>query len=631
MAEHALIEVDSSDEEAYGFVFLQAPPALRRRTQMDFNRATQAAFHKAVDLNAESIDPNTCLEGLSQVDTLSDTCWECPYCKRAFPDKPALSYHIRYFHILAVGPPAKLSKLVTHERLEPKRKPLSATMAARVASRNVKRPSTEQRPARAAKLAKASRKRSSSRPPQDKRVPMIHLESHKIIAGSAAPAEKEVDEWLKRNPGFDRWQGNLPPSPVATSGASRSDAAAIGGQQQMQTSAMPSSNNDSKSRQAATIAQPFVTQHPLQVSSSVNSSQPGGGTVVSTPAISASYRAPIAMPTFRAAFIQTSSSIATPASSTMSYQPSISQQSYTQPIYSTSQSYRSPAVSQIRGASMQIQGPPVTFQPRFARPGAPQAPLANSMTTTFASPMRPMSFRHQAPPHMMQPAPWRPKSSTQQMSTSIHASVTPSRVVPSAQWQTTANHNRMPQQASTGNGNHSSASMFHTPPPTTSLSSAGLPAGSTQFREPSRTAPAVSSKCPYPGCDGSGNVNPRWSNHNSLRECPLVARASHEYMPGHEVEVHLGRKWVPCKVVENDGDKLLKVSRDGTAPFVTSVKDVRRPARRDRFKNSAAFTPSDNSDRPYRCIVADCNACYKGPSGLFYHMKSIHPNVDYNK
>jgi len=30
-----------------------------------------------------------------------------------------------------------------------------------------------------------------------------------------------------------------------------------------------------------------------------------------------------------------------------------------------------------------------------------------------------------------------------------------------------------------------------------------------------------------------------------------------------------------------------------------------------------------------RCAVEGCKSAYKGPSGLFYHMKSIHPEVDY--
>eukprot|EP00045_Choanoeca_perplexa_P014643 m.173911 g.173911 ORF g.173911 m.173911 type:complete len:595 (+) comp16745_c0_seq13:2387-4171(+) len=585
------LSVDSSDEDAEGFVFLSAPPVLRRRSQMEFNRATRKAYFHAVDLDKAEVDPDESFEQPND-DSKLDTPVGCPYCRAMMRDRPTLSYHIRYFHILAAGPPSQVDRH-TFSQLKPRAKPYSAKRRAALhASQAVHGAPGRRAIKRATKLPRKSSTSADNYDSDDHsrgartkidRVPMIHRWTGRIVSGTAAPARKNVTAWLARNPDFK------PLTDLDQTLPSK------------QTGNRTATSNPPIPPASTPCVSLRGSQHPASSIGNV-------GRVTNDA---------IGQPQEAAPFAQAS----TNPSGSMTYQQTNPSGSitYQQPTRLFSRINR-PAANPSRG----FRNPLVDSGAAAYTSHSTAFRTANELQHATPSTGPPLSTSSSRALHTT--GPWAP----------AYSRLVASQVAPKYSVAPAMGGSQQAQQ-------HGNTSTAPTTMPPHNLFHSYLP------------DPTTASQCPLPGCNSKGHSNGISESHTSLQDCPLTpstgrkptvnpappigssspARPLSKTLPrGAAVEVHIGRKWVDCTVVDHmESTDVVRLSRPGSESFVSRVSDVRLKAAtvfsRNVRSKASAFSPSDTSERPYRCIVDGCTSSYKGPSGLFYHMKSIHPEVDY--
>eukprot|EP00056_Hartaetosiga_gracilis_P020090 m.17536 g.17536 ORF g.17536 m.17536 type:complete len:690 (-) comp8156_c0_seq3:186-2255(-) len=131
-------------------------------------------------------------------------------------------------------------------------------------------------------------------------------------------------------------------------------------------------------------------------------------------------------------------------------------------------------------------------------------------------------------------------------------------------------------------------------------------------------------KCPFPKCDSSGHVSKKFSSHVSLRGCPHHALAmKKKLVVGETVKTRFSGKLKFATILQVNGDEVkLRVKNKRKDILIVPKDRVKVVRSKTKPKN---YVKANNSNRPYICSVDGCNNRYKGPSGLYYHMASSHP------
>eukprot|EP00049_Salpingoeca_infusionum_P004190 m.75590 g.75590 ORF g.75590 m.75590 type:complete len:456 (+) comp12453_c0_seq2:88-1455(+) len=158
-------------------------------------------------------------------------------------------------------------------------------------------------------------------------------------------------------------------------------------------------------------------------------------------------------------------------------------------------------------------------------------------------------------------------------------------------------------------------------------------------------------QCPLPSCDGRGHISGKYPTHNTLRSCPRRAEvAAHvdamqhtdptavlkgssveaassttRFLPHTNVMVKVGKGVFRHAVVLQSSATHVKVYiKRQQVVAVVSPSEVRFVREKEAPRRS--FAPVDGSAKPFLCPEQGCHMRYKGPSGLFYHLKACHPS-----